>query len=392
MTQDKSEESRFGDTLAPAFLSSTEEIIGEMVNGRMIILVDHEDRENEGDLIIPAQMATPERINFMATHGRGLICLALTSDRAKALGLERLEVRGGSRMDTAFTASIEAREGVTTGISAFDRARTIQVASDARFTRDDIVSPGHVFPLIARDGGVLVRAGHTEASVDLARFAGLNPAAVICEIMNDDGSMARRDDLITFARVHSLKIGAISDLIAYRRRFDRFIEKRSELVINSRWGGEWTVITFWNKAERTEHVALIKGTPDGTAPTMVRMHRMSHLTDVFGEVSPRDHYLSGAMAMIAAQGVGVVVLLNRPMQGDLLGRLINARASGTPLNKLEDLSKVRDYGAGAQILTELGVQDMILLSSSQHTMVALAGYGLNIVERRPISAPNGGMN
>lgn len=369
---------------AVSFLSPITEIIEDVRNGRMVILVDDEDRENEGDLIVPAQMATPEAVNFMARFGRGLICLALTSERAHALRLDPMKVRGDSRMGTAFTVSIEAREGVSTGISAADRARTISVAIDAGRSADEIVSPGHVFPLVARDGGVLVRAGHTEASVDLSRLAGLNPSAVICEIMNEDGTMARRDDLIRFAARHNMKIGAIRDLIVHRRQFDRCVEKRSELKIMSEWGGEWTVATFWNDAARTEHVALIKGEIDGSVPTMVRMHRMSHLTDVFREVSPRAHHLSGSMEMIAREGRGVVVLLNRPMQGDLLGRLIKARAAGTEVGDLGELEQVRDYGVGAQILADLGIQEMILLSNSQRTLVALAGYGLTIAERRAI--------
>lgn len=372
------------------FLSPVAEIINEVRNGRMVILVDDEDRENEGDLVFPAQMATPEAINFMARFGRGLICLALTADRARILKLDPMQVRGGSRMGTAFTVSIEAREGVTTGISAADRARTIAVAVDAARGSDEITSPGHVFPLVAREGGVLVRAGHTEASVDLARLAGLNPSAVICEIMNADGTMARRDDLIAFAATHHLKIGAISDLIAHRRQFDRCIEKRAELAITSRWGGEWTVQTFWNEAAKTEHIALVKGVIDRRVPTMVRMHRMSHLTDVFGEISSRSGLLSGSMEMIAEAGQGVVVIINRPMQGDLLGRLLQARATETDVENLPELAQVRDYGVGAQILADLGIEDMILLSNSQRTLVALAGFGLNIVERRSIGTASFG--
>ena len=368
-----------------SFLATPEEVIGEARNGRMFILVDDEDRENEGDLVIPAQMATPDAINFMATHGRGLICLTITAERAKALGLELMTRTGRDGYGTAFTTSIEARDGVTTGISAADRARTIAVAIDHGRGADEIVSPGHVFPLIARDGGVLVRAGHTEASVDVARLAGLNPSGVICEILNDDGSMARRDDLILFAQRHGLKIGAIRDLIAYRRRYDHHIEKRAELRFTSRWGGEWTAMTFWNKAARTEQVAIVKGRIDPATPTMVRMHRMSHLTDIFGEQSERADLLSGAMEMIAREGSGVVVLVNRPMQGDLLSRLLTARAAGGQVRDLAELEEVRDYGMGAQILSELGIHEMILLTNARQTMVALAGYGLTVVEQREIA-------
>ena len=235
----------------------------------MFILVDDEDRENEGDLVIPAQMATPEKINFMAKFGRGLICLALTRDRTEELGLELMSRNNGTRHETAFTVSIEALEGVTTGISAADRARTIAVAVDATKGKPDIVTPGHVFPLVARDGGVLIRAGHTEAAVDVARLAGLNPSGVICEIMNEDGTMARMDDLVTFAQFHNVKIGTIRDLIAYRRRHDHLVEKRAEAKFTSEWGGDWSALTFWNKATGTEQVALVKGKIDPAKPTLV---------------------------------------------------------------------------------------------------------------------------
>ncbi len=376
-------------TTAPldaSFIASTEAIISEAANGRMFILIDDEDRENEGDLVIPAQMATPDAINFMARHGRGLICLAITAKRARDLGLELMSGTPGGKYGTAFTRSIEARDGVTTGISAGDRARTIAVAIDNGRGRDEIVSPGHVFPLIARDGGVLVRAGHTEAAVDVARLAGLNASGVICEIMNDNGTMARRDDIVRFATEHHLKIGTIRDLIAYRSRFDRDIERRSQLVFKSRWGGEWTGVIFYNKSTGTEQMAVVKGEIDPAVPTMVRMHRMSHFTDIFGELSSRATLLSDSMEMIEREGRGVVVLVNRPMQGDILSRLVQARAAGTEVADLADLDEVRDYGQGAQILSALGVQDMILLTNSKQTMVALSGYGLTVVEQRAIGA------
>src|SRR5690242_13528881 len=251
-----------------------EAIIDEARNGRMFVLVDDEDRENEGDLIIPAQMATPDAINFMATHGRGLICLALTAQRVGALGLQPMSRTNRSRMETAFTTSIEAREGVTTGISAADRARTVSVAIDASKGPDDVVSPGHVFPLVAREGGVLVRAGHTEAAVDIARLAGLNPSGVICEIMNDDGSMARRDDLIRFSQFHNLKVGTIADLIAYRRRYDRIIARTLETDFESRYGGRFKMIVYTNTAAYAEHIALVKGAVAGEEPVLVRMHAL----------------------------------------------------------------------------------------------------------------------
>ena len=367
------------------FVSSTEEVIAEAANGRMTVLIDDEDRENEGDLVLPAQMVTPDAVNFMARHGRGLICLALGRERAETLGLALMRGDQKGRFGTAFTQSIEARDGVTTGISAADRARTIAVAIDSSRGAEHIVSPGHIFPLIARDGGVLVRAGHTEAAVDVARLAGLNPSGVICEIMNDDGTMARRDDLVSFARTHKLKIGTIRDLIAYRRQWDNHVERRAELQFKSRWGGDWTGHVFYNRATNSEQVAIVKGAIDPTRPTMVRMHRMSHFTDVFGEISGRSTLLSGAMEMIAAEGCGVIVQVNRPMQGDLLSRLVQARAGGASIGDLTALDEVRDYGAGAQILSELGVQEMILLTNTPTTLVALAGYGLSIVEQRPIA-------
>ena len=364
-----------------------EEIIEEARNGRMFILVDDEDRENEGDLIIPAQMATPDAINFMATHGRGLICLTLTKARVDQLGLDLMSRANGTRHETAFTTSIEAREGVTTGISAADRARTVSVAIDASKGRDDIVTPGHVFPLIARDGGVLVRAGHTEAGVDISRLAGLNPSSVICEIMKDDGTMARMDDLVTFARMHELKMGTIRDLIAYRRKHDHLVEKRAEMRFTSRWGGDWTAMTFFNKATGDENMALVKGRIDPATPTLVRMHTMSMFVDVFGEEHERSGLLSKSMDAIAAEGSGVIVVINKPMQG-VVSRFMQLRAEGKAAGAPE-IEELRDYGGGAQILTELGVHDMILLTNTHHTLVGLEGYGLSIVGERPIPGTAG---
>ena len=352
-----------------------EDIIEEARNGRMFILVDDEDRENEGDLVIPAQMATPDAVNFMATHGRGLICLTLTKARTDQLGLELMSRNNGTRHETAFTVSIEAREGVTTGISAGDRARTVAVAIDAGKTRDDIVTPGHVVPLIARDGGVLVRAGHTEASVDIARLAGLNPAGVICEIMNDDGTMARMDDLIPFARRHGLKMGTIRDLIEYRRRNDHLVECVSEAPFTSDYGGDWTAKTYRNKIDGSAHIVLQKGHVVPGQPTLVRMHGMSIFSDVLGQPGPRKLVLQRAMATVGEEGSGVIVLL-MPSSGEQLSDEIGGVKGPT--------MDLRSYGIGAQILADLGIHDMILLTNSHRNIVAIEGYGLNIVGERPI--------
>jgi 3,4-dihydroxy 2-butanone 4-phosphate synthase/GTP cyclohydrolase II len=364
-------------------MASAEEIIDEARNGRMFVLVDDEDRENEGDLIIPAQMATPRAINFMATHGRGLICLALTRARTEQLGLELMSRDNRSRHETAFTTSIEAREGVSTGISAGDRARTVSVAIDGGKGREDIVTPGHVFPLVARDGGVLVRAGHTEAAVDISRLAGLNPSGVICEIMNEDGSMARMDDLVRFARTHELRIGTIRDLIAYRRKHDHLIQRRDERRFSSRWGGEWQAIAFYNKATGEETLALVKGAIDPDKPTLVRMHSLSLFPDVFGEENLRSNLVERAMRIIAEEGAGVMVLINRPTP-EFVSRSIRMGELGESSDAVRPASEQRDYGGGAQILAELGVHDMILLTNTEHQLVALEGYGLGIVGQRTI--------
>ena len=360
-------------------LVGPEEIINEARNGRMFILVDDEDRENEGDLVIPAQMATPEAINFMARHGRGLICLALTKDRADQLGLEPMARTNRSRMETAFTVSIEAKDGITTGISAADRARTVAVAIDATYGPDAIVSPGHVFPLIARPGGVLVRAGHTEAAVDVSRLAGLNPSGVICEIMREDGTMARLDDLMDFARVHGLKIGTIRDLIAYRLKKDHLVEKVATAPFTASSGLPWQAQVFRDKASGEEQLALVHGAIDPTGPVMVRMHSLDLFADVIGESCPRSGVLQGAMRMIEQQGSGVVVALHAAAAGSL-SRSIDLRA-GKPVDGGD---AVRGYGTGAQILAALGIHDMILLSNTHHAPVGLSGYGLAIVEERPI--------
>jgi 3,4-dihydroxy 2-butanone 4-phosphate synthase / GTP cyclohydrolase II len=358
--------------------SPVEEIIETARNGKMFVLVDDEERENEGDLVIPAQMATPEAINFMAKHGRGLICLALVRERVEQLHLPLMAQHNASRLQTAFTVSIEAREGITTGISAPDRARTIAVAIDPSKGAKDIVSPGHVFPLMARDGGVLVRAGHTEAVVDIARLAGLNPSGVICEIMNDDGTMARRPELIAFAQRHGLKVATIADLIAYRRRHDRIVERILSADFPSHYGGEWRMHVYLNRVNKVEHIALVKGEV-GDKPMLVRMHALNVLDDALGSVrSGRGNVLHAAMNMIAKEGRGMVVLLRESNLTVVSDRVRGFLETGSTVPEL------RDYGIGAQILIDLGVRDMILLSNTPRTIVGLEGYGLAVVERRPI--------
>ncbi len=364
----------FSSNDGPA-LVPIEEIIEEARNGRMFILVDDEDRENEGDLIIPAQMATPDAINFMATHGRGLICLTLTKARVDQLGLELMSRANGTRHETAFTTSIEAREGVTTGISAADRARTVSVAIDASKGRDDIVTPGHVFPLIARDGGVLVRAGHTEAAVDISRLAGLNPSGVICEIMKDDGTMARMDDLVPFARLHNLKMGTIRDLIEYRMRNDHLVERASESNFVSDYGGDWRAMTYRNKVDGSTSVVLQKGRVSADEPTLVRMHAISIFSDVLGLASPRKRTLQRSMSEIGRHGSGVIVIL---MPND--GQKLQSEIGGTQ----PEGGDLRDYGIGAQILADLGVKEMILLTNAHRNVVGLEGYGLQVVGERAI--------
>jgi 3,4-dihydroxy 2-butanone 4-phosphate synthase/GTP cyclohydrolase II len=360
-------------------VSPTEAIIEEARNGRMFVLVDDEGRENEGDLVIPAQMATPDAINFMAKYGRGLICLALTAERVEQLDLPLMAQHNATRHQTAFTVSIEAREGVTTGISASDRARTIATAIDPSKGRADLVTPGHVFPLQARDGGVLVRAGHTEAAVDLARLAGLNPSGVICEIMNDDGTMARRDDLVAFAQRHGLKIGTIADLIAYRRRHDRIVERTIETEFESRYGGKFHMIVYVNRAAYAEHIALVKGDVSTPGPVPVRMHALNVLDDVLGDCTGgRGGQLQTAMQMIADHGRGVIVVIREPLPTTLSERVLAHH------KKEEHAGQLRDYGVGAQILLDLGVREMILLSNTKRTIVGLEGYGLTVVDQWPI--------
>ncbi len=362
-------ESTFSEVITPI-----EQIIEDARNGKMFVLVDHEERENEGDIVVPAQMATPEVINFMAKYGRGLICLTLTSERVASLGLELMSTYNSSRHETAFTISIEAREGVTTGISAHDRARTVAVAIDSGNTAADISTPGHVFPLRARDGGVLVRAGHTEAAVDIARLAGLNPSGVICEIMNDDGSMARLPDLVRFANEHNLKIGTISDLIAYRRRHDNLVSLKGEETIHSEFGGQWQMRIFNDETQGAEHIALVKGDINDAEPVLVRMHSLDPMLDMIGAgPSGRAFEFSESMNIIAKKGRGVLVLLRD------LHMKISATDDGSP-------QTLRQYGVGAQILSSLGLSKLTLLTNSpEPKIVGLEAYGLEIVGTEKIS-------
>jgi 3,4-dihydroxy 2-butanone 4-phosphate synthase/GTP cyclohydrolase II len=355
-------------------ISPIEDILEDARNGRPYILVDAEDRENEGDIIIPAQFATPDQINFMIKQARGLVCLALTADRARQLRLPPMAADNRESMTTAFTVSIEAKDGVTTGISAADRARTIHVATDPSRGVDDIVSPGHIFPLVARDGGVLVRAGHTEAAVDISRMAGLTPAGVICEIIKDDGEMARMPDLVAFAQLHGLKIGTIADLIAYRRRTERFVERIMDTPFESIHGGPFRLMLYKNIIEGNEHVALVHGKIEPGKPTLVRMHQVDFAADLLGHVESRQSYIPQALKAISEHGgAGVTVFLRDP---DLHG--LAERLAGVERPRALDRS-LRNYGVGAQILLDLGVRDMIVMSSTRPNPTALEGYGLRIV-------------
>ena len=361
------------------FLSSIEDILDEASNGRMFVLVDDEDRENEGDLVIPAQMATPEAINFMAKFGRGLICLALPHERVRELGLKPMERRNRSQFETAFLTSIEAAEGVTTGISAADRAHTVRVAIDPNSTAAAINTPGHVFPLEARDGGVLVRAGHTEAAIDIARLADLIPAGVICEIMNDDGTMARYDDLVAFCQLHTLRMATISDLIAYRRRTERLVEPLVQSDFDSRYGGRFRMIVYKNTVEYAEHIALVKGDVSTSEPVLVRVHAVNVMADLLGDFDSNSAQdLRGAMEIIGDVDRGVVILIRDTLPttvSTLIGKI--AQESVTE-------GSWRDVGIGAQILLDLGVSEMILLSNVERAYVGLDGFGLRVVERRSI--------
>ena len=361
-------------------LSTIEEVIADAKAAKLFILVDDEDRENEGDLCVIGEYATADAINFMAKYGRGLICLALTRIRTEQLGLTMMERRNESRHETAFTISIEAREGVTTGISAADRALTIKTAIDPNCGERDITTPGHIFPLIARDGGTLVRAGHTEAVVDIARACGSdNPSGVICEIMKDDGEMARLPDLIGFAKEHDLKIASIADLIAWRRRNESLVQRTVESAITTRIGGEWRMVIYANTVSNIEHIALVKGDISAGDPVLVRMHALDLMADLLGAVSEKraGDELATAMAAIAKAGCGVIVVLRESIASSLSSMV------SQKLNMTSDTSgnrDLRDYGVGAQILTDLGIRKMILLSDTRPNVVSLEGYDLEITD------------
>jgi len=356
-------------------IAPIEEIIEEARLGRMFILVDHEDRENEGDLVIPAEFADADAINFMATHGRGLICMPLTAERIETLGLPMMAVNNSSRHETAFTVSIEAREGVSTGISAADRALTVAVAIDESQGPADIATPGHVFPLRARNGGVLVRAGHTEAAVDISRLAGLHPSGVICEIMKPDGEMARLPDLMTFAAEHGLKIGTISDLIAYRHKHDNLLRQRDERVVTSEYGGEWTMRIFADQITGTDHVMLSKGDLTTPEPVLVRTHALNALEDVLGLGPSAVDELPRAMRIIAKEGRGAVLLFREPNP--------KLRLEG---DDDEGPRTIKRTGVGAQIMSTMGLRDLVLLTDSPQTKyLGLEAYNLSIVGTRPIT-------
>ena len=375
------------------FLSPIEAIIDDITAGKMVILVDDEGRENEGDLIIAGEKASTEAINFMAMYGRGLICLSLAQDRIERLGLPLMTQDNKAPQQTAFTVSIEARDGVTTGISAGDRAKTIAEAIDPDKGAESIVTPGHVFPLVAREGGVLVRAGHTEAAVDIARLAGLNPSGVICEIMNDDGSMARLPDLVKFSQFHGLKIATIADLIAYRMRNDKIVERIIETTMHREHGGEFRLIVYANKVSYAEHVAVVKGDLSGPEPVIVRMHALNILDDLLHDTKTgRAGELESALEIIAEAGRGVVVLIRETWntsfsnQVRLRHDLPEDDAAMTGKSAPPPPPALRDYGVGAQILVDLGVTEMRLLTNVTRIIPGIDGYGLKVVERLPLPA------
>jgi len=364
--------------------SSIEEIIEDLKNGKMVIMVDDEDRENEGDLIIPAAKADADAVNFMATHGRGLICLTLTADRVKKLNLPLMAQNNQHRDATAFTISIESVEGVTTGISAQDRATTIASAIDPSKGQNDITSPGHVFPLVARDGGVLVRAGHTEASVDLARLAGFEPAGTICEIMNDDGTMARFPDLVSFSKKHNIKIGKIVDLITYRRRNDTFINKALDEKIVLKDGKEFDVKVFDNSFDQTEQIVLSKGNIGDGKPVIVRVHVISYFDDLIGEYGSGNESLKQTIDIINKEQRGILILV-RDSGTSVINNYLSSKSSiSKSVKDIENdkQSELRVFGMGAQILYELGVKEMILLTNTDWKFVGLDAYGINIIETK----------
>lgn len=357
-------------------ISSTDELIAEARAGRMFILVDDEDRENEGDLIIPAQFATPQALAFMMRHARGLICLALSPAQIARLDLPMMAVANQQRHQTAFTVSIEARDGITTGVSARDRAHTIAVAINPETTPRDLVSPGHVFPLAARPGGTLVRAGHTEAAVDIARMAGLIPAGVICEIMNDDGTMARLPDLVAFAQRHALKLGTIADMIAHRRGTENLVRRMHETT-QELDTGSWKILVYASTLNQAEHVVMVKGEIAGRTPVLVRMQALDPIQMLPGGRTSR--LMHQAMRQIEAEGAGIMVVLHDWRTAGLLDIVTGRHGHAAVRERM-----LRDYGIGAQILADLGVHEMVLLSNTARTIVGLEGYGLKITGQRPI--------
>ncbi|WP_439641721.1 bifunctional 3,4-dihydroxy-2-butanone-4-phosphate synthase/GTP cyclohydrolase II [Nevskia sp.] len=367
-------------------LDSTEEIIADIKAGKMVVIMDDEDRENEGDLIMAAVHCRPEDINFMARYGRGLICLTLTADRCRQLRLPPMVAYGDDLHQTAFTVSIEASQGVTTGISAHDRAVTVRAAVKADARPEDLVQPGHIFPLMAQPGGVLTRAGHTEAGCDLARLAGLEPASVIVEILNDDGTMARRPDLEVFAREHNLKIGTIADLIRYRLHNEHTIERVAETTVRTEFG-DFRLVTYQDAVENTLHLALVRGNVEADRPTLVRVHVGNILSDVLCVEHPDFSWpLRKALQRVAEEGSGVVVLLRKTASPrDLVKQILalstpHATPASPAAASSDDAQSLRTYGIGAQILIDLGVRRMRVLSGSSYRMQALSGFGLEVVE------------
>ena len=364
-------------------VDSIEDIIADIRAGKMVILMDDEDRENEGDLIMAGSLVRPEDVNFMARYGRGLICLTLSSERCRQLRLPPMVSYGDDLHKTAFTVSIEAAEGVTTGISAFDRAHTIRAAVKADARPEDLVQPGHVFPLMAQPGGVLTRAGHTEAGCDLARMAGLEPAAMIVEILNEDGSMARRQDLERFAREHDVKLGTIADLIRYRLLHEHTIERVAEASVRTEFG-DFRLVSYQDAVDNTLHLALVRGNIDPQQPTLVRVHLRNSLSDVLGVEHPDFGWpLRNALKRVAEAGSGVVVLLRKPESPrELVQQIVhlNAPHAGAPAqHQQEDHQVLRTYGIGAQILQDLGVRKMRVLSAPKR-IHAISGFGLEVVE------------